>query len=86
MSDDEYPVLVGRREGVHLIVWCDECGREHFHGVCSGDPACLAQRTFGRRVCTCPKGSGDGHRVAHCTGGRYWERGYVIKEEDDDDH
>jgi hypothetical protein len=79
-AEAQAPILYGRREGVHLIVWCDECRREHFHGICSGDPACPALASFGRRACTCPKGSGDGHRIAHCPTGRYRATGYYIVE------
>jgi hypothetical protein len=36
----------------------------------------------GRGICTCPVGSGDGHRVAHCwnTESAYYERGYILHE------
>lgn len=42
----------------------------------------------GRGVCTCPVGSGDGHRVAHCWNrepGSYYEHGYVLYEVEPDD-
>lgn len=36
----------------------------------------------GRGFCTCPVGSGDGHRVAHCSNEKspYWRHGYVLHE------
>ncbi len=41
----------------------------------------------GLGVCTCPVGSGDGHRVAHC-GNRengYYEHGYILHEVEPND-
>ncbi|AKK28701.1 hypothetical protein AB431_20770 [Mycobacterium sp. EPa45] len=40
-----------------------------------------------RGVCTCPAGSGDGHRVAHCqdTSSPIWDHGYVLHEVEADD-
>lgn len=39
-------------------------------------------RRFGRGFCTCPPGSGDGHRAPHCTNrdGDYYRYGYVLHE------
>jgi hypothetical protein len=76
------PVLDARRDGVHLVVWCSYCRRDHLHGVCSGDPDCPTMRTMGREACTCPTGSGDGHRVAHChdPASPYDETGYILRE------
>jgi hypothetical protein len=76
------PVLAARRSGVHLLVWCAHCDRDHLHGVCSGRPDCPAVRSRGRKPCTCPPGSGDGHRVAHCHNPRspYRQTGYVLRE------
>lgn len=36
----------------------------------------------GRGICTCPMGSGDGHRVAHChkRDSAYYDHGYVLHE------
>ena len=76
------PVLDGYRHGVHISIWCPHCRRWHHHGVCSGNPACPAMPS-GSRACTCPPGSGDGHRVAHCghdSGSPYYARGYVVRE------
>lgn len=42
----------------------------------------------GRGVCTCPLGSGDGHRVAHCWNrqpGSYYEHGYILHEVEPND-
>lgn len=41
----------------------------------------------GRGICTCPMGSGDGHRVAHCWNrkGGYYEHGYILHEVAPDD-
>lgn len=84
MTDRRRPVLEAVRDGVRLIVWCTHCGRDHIHGVCSGDPKCPTMRTRGRFPCTCPRGSGDGHRVAHChdPASPYYETGYVLREVD----
>lgn len=70
------------RDRNHLIVWCQYCEKDHFHGVCSGCPSCPAQKTRGRKHCTCPTGSGDGHRAAHCSNPEspYRARGYFIRE------
>ncbi len=45
-------------------------------------PRADAKRTRGRLPCTCPLGSGDGHRVAHCSDPRspYYASGYVLRE------
>lgn len=42
----------------------------------------------GRGFCTCPMGSGDGHRVAHCWNrepGGYYDHGYVLHEVEPND-
>jgi hypothetical protein len=42
----------------------------------------------GRGVCTCPIGSGDDHRVAHCWNrepGSYYEHGYILHEVEPND-
>lgn len=36
-----------------------------------------------KAMCTCPAGSGDGHRAPHCSNrepGRYYEHGYILYE------
>lgn len=65
-------------DGWRLVFDCANCGREHSHGRHDG--------TCGRRSpqwgdCTCPRGSGDGHRAAHCHDieGLYQD-GYVLVE------
>lgn len=80
-TNDTPPVLDATRDGVHLTFWCDHCRRLHYHGVCSGDPNCPAN-PYGRKPCTCPTGSGDGHRVAHChdPASPYYDTGYVLRE------
>lgn len=77
------PVILARRDGIHLIFRCHYCRRDHAHGVCSGDPDCPDMRTHGRRPCTCPPGSGDGHRVAHCHNpdSLYRDTGYILREQ-----
>ena len=78
----ETPVIEAHRDGVHLVFWCGHCGREHSHGVCSGNKSCPAMQTYGLKACTCPAGSGDGHRIAHChdDASPYAETGYVLRE------
>lgn len=41
----------------------------------------------GRGFCTCPVGTGNGHRVAHCynTDSPYWEYGYYLHEVEPND-
>jgi hypothetical protein len=41
----------------------------------------------GRGVCTCPSGSGDGHRAAHCwsTDSAYYKHGYILHEVEPND-
>ncbi|AMU74388.1 hypothetical protein [Mycobacteroides abscessus] len=41
----------------------------------------------GRGFCTCPVGSGDGHRAAHCGNrtGAYYEHGYILHEVEPND-
>lgn len=43
---------------------------------------------FGRGFCTCPIGSGDGHRAPHCWNrkpGHYYEHGYILREVEPND-
>ena len=43
---------------------------------------------FGRGFCTCPAGSGDGHRAPHCWNrqmGEYYRRGYILHEVEPND-
>jgi hypothetical protein len=41
----------------------------------------------GRGICTCPTGSGDGHRVAHCHNAKsgYYDHGYILHEVEPND-
>lgn len=41
----------------------------------------------GRGICTCPMGSGDGHRVAHCwkEDSPYFRHGYILHEVEPED-
>jgi hypothetical protein len=77
-------VLLGRGDGPYLDVWCPHCERDHHHG--RHDPA-TGCRFDGMRPrlhpCTCPTGSGDGHRAAHCDTDQspYWDTGYIVVEE-----
>jgi hypothetical protein len=68
------PRLTGRatEDGRKLVVWCPYCG-EHAHGRhgadadCGEDCPCILHIKYTNRGrCTCPVGSGDGHRGAHC--------------------
>jgi hypothetical protein len=69
-------------DGVHLAVWCPHERRWHQHGICRRVEGCANRdrSDFGAPGCTCPAGSGDGHRGAHCTcrqsplGGGYYLR------------
>jgi hypothetical protein len=44
-------------------------------------------RFNGKGYCTCPTGSGDGHRTPHCGNrdGAYYERGYILHEVEPND-
>jgi hypothetical protein len=44
-------------------------------------------RRFGRGFCTCPMGSGDGPRAAHCSNrdGDYYRHGYTLHEVEPND-
>lgn len=76
------PVVDAVRAGIHLVFTCTHCQRPHIHGACSGDPGCPTMQTKGRKACTCPTGSGDGHRVAHCADptSPYYTSGYILRE------
>lgn len=80
---DSMPVLSGARseDGVHIIVWCHYCNRDHTHGRHAGGSLDCAFDGY-RGRCTCPVGAGDGHRVAHCSDpdSPYRETGYIVKE------
>jgi hypothetical protein len=83
----EAPVLDAHRsdDGTQLSVWCEFCKRDHWHG--RHDPATGGTAYDNRRMrfrgdCTCPVGTGDGHRVAHCHNpdSPYADTGYVLRE------
>jgi hypothetical protein len=75
--------------GRTLEAWCPPCRKFHVHGrhgaIEDCGPGCgcglhLDLHRF-RGPCTCPPGSGDGSRTAHCSpGGPFKERGYFIEE------
>ncbi len=76
------PVLLGRQSdhGTQIDVWCAHCGREHYHGRHDPRTNCRFNGLSG--ICTCPPGSGDGHRVAHCHDDQspYDRAGYIVVE------
>jgi hypothetical protein len=63
----EPPTLDAYRspDGIHLNVWCQHCREWHEHTAHVDSPDCHMTST-GRSPCTCPLGSADGPRVAHC--------------------
>jgi|SRR6516165_4483088 hypothetical protein len=79
----DLPVLLGRADGIYLLAWCSHCKRDHQHGrhshatECQWDP-----RRPHKHPCTCPPGTGDGHRWAHCGSDTspYAETGYIVIE------
>jgi hypothetical protein len=81
------PVIEAVREGrVQLTFRCPYCRASHYHGrhgSCHGCGCPLhGDLHNGRAICTCPVGSGDGHRVAHCwtESSPYRKTGYVLRE------
>jgi hypothetical protein len=78
------------RLGRTLEAWCPFCRTEHTHSRHGADedcgPACPCQMHGGRHHgfrgrCTCPPGSGDGHRGAHCgPGSPLQATGYWLSE------
>jgi hypothetical protein len=74
------------RDGIQLMVWCTHCQKWHSHGGCGG--TCHPEirdryRCLPRGVpCTCPVGTSNGHRVAHCHGrcSPYDNTGYDLEE------
>jgi predicted GIY-YIG superfamily endonuclease len=76
------PVLQGRIDGAHVVVWCEHCNREHSHGRHDPNSGCKHLMSKDDVPCTCPVGSGDGHRVAHChdPNSPYHDGGYTIEE------
>jgi len=82
------PVLAAHRsdDGIHLTVWCAHCQRDHYHGRHSNQTDCLFDGhgpdwPHGH-PCTCPTGTGDGHRAAHChdESSPYYDTGYTLRE------
>jgi hypothetical protein len=85
VPETEIPVLRAVRQGVQLTFWCRYCRTHHLHGAhgnCDGCGCRLHDSLFGRGPCTCPPGSGDGHRVAHCWNPKspYKATGYILRE------
>lgn len=83
MSD--YPTIECRRssDGRLLEFTCPWCTRTHTHGRChqDGAPGCNATGyPSPQRPCTCPTGTGDGHRVSHCRSPQAPCNGYVLRE------
>jgi len=86
VSDEQIPTHLPayRSPEGSLLVWCDSCVKWHTHGGCNGQ--CTALRRAGRHGrqsrCECPKGTGDGHRTAHCgnSASRYANKGYYLYE------
>lgn len=69
-------------DGINVCVWCEHCTRWHYHGHhCGGSDECSFTGVPFTR-CTCPLGTGNGHRVAHCgnPASPYSDTGYVIHE------
>jgi hypothetical protein len=79
----DLPVLLGHGDGPYLDVWCPHCEHDHHHGRHDPGTGC---RFDGMRPddhrCTCPPGTGDGHRAAHCHTEQspYWDTGYIAIE------
>lgn len=71
-----------RTRGGLVRAWCDYCVKWHTHGGCNG--TCTEKRRKGLSggACECPKGTGDGHRVAHCVDedSPYRKGGYYLVE------
>ncbi|SRR6266487_636246 len=77
------PIFKVTRDGVHLTFWCPWCRSNHWHGAHSTlcGPECSCARHQGGGPCTCPRGSGNGHRVAHCwTNSPLRLTGYILRE------
>jgi hypothetical protein len=88
-NTSEPPTLEAYRslDGATLHVWCQYCRVWHEHSAHASSPDCPLT-SMRRPPCTCPSGSGDGGRVAHCydrnspylrnTGP--WKTGYMLRE------
>jgi len=81
---DDPPALDAYRSNLdrQLEVWCEHDRRWHLHGRHVPGRCPLPEFPGARQKCTCPVGTGDGHRVAHCTcrNSPYIGRGYVLRE------
>jgi hypothetical protein len=79
----ECPILLGRGDGASLDVWCPHCQRDHHHGRHDPATGCRYDNLRPHRgPCTCPPGTGDGHRAAHCHSRHspYDDTGYIAVE------
>ena len=77
------PVLGGLADGAYISVWCSYCKRDHQHGRHDAATGCRWDSLRPEVAsCTCPPGTGDGHRVAHChdSDSPYADTGYIVKE------
>ena len=89
---DDIPVIPAIRFRRQLTFWCQWCVTWHWHSVhgsCGDGCRCPMHSDLSAGPwCECPIGSGDGHRVAHCTPPLYrtrhdspWkESGYILRE------
>lgn len=75
------PTVDARADGPLLTFRCTHCRRTHTHGRHNPATGCRYDQ-FNRVPCTCPAGTGDGHRVAHCHArtSPYRDGGYVLRE------
>ena len=85
MTDNtDTPILIGppTYNGSGINVWCPHCKRDHNHGRHDPDTGCRYDHWNQRGVCTCPPGTGDGHRTAHCHNPQspYADTGYIVVE------
>jgi hypothetical protein len=89
----EPPVIPALRVQTSLTFYCGWCRCWHWHsvhGACDSGCSCpMHANLHGRHErCTCPLGSGDGHRGAHCTPSLFRTRpsspwigtGYILRE------
>lgn len=75
----DLPVILDWCTTDGITVWCRLCRCEHNHGRRASIDGCQFNG-LGPDPCTCPVGSGNGHRQAHCDNpdSLYNETGYYI--------